>query len=409
MCGELVMRTGSIKTNAKNTMKIQPTNYLKTLIAVGFAAISMGGSAVAEKTAVKPADPRPVEAKVQIAILLDTSGSMSGLIEQAKTQLWRTVNTFIYAKKGEQVPFVEVALYEYGNDSANAENSWIREVQPLTRDLDELSEHLFSLKTNGGEEYCGAVIKKASNELKWDTSKDVYKAIFIAGNEPFTQGPIDPMVSCREAYDKDIVVNTIHCGGSEQGVAEGWKSGAALASGKYLVIDHNKVIVDIKCPQDEKIERLNERLNETYIPFGHKGKVGKMKQVSQDGNSMVKKESGANIQRAVSKASKNYSNVSWDLVDAMKDENFDLTKIAEKDLPKPMQGLDDEQRVTYVKKQTKTRIELQTQILKLNTDRNKHIAKARREKASGEKESLDEVMVKAIKEQAVLKGYSFTE
>ena len=152
------------------------------------------------------------QAKVQLAILLDTSGSMSGLIEQAKTQLWSIVNTFIQAKQNGKVPFVEVALYEYGNDGLNAENHWIRQIQPLTRDLDKISEELFALRTNGGSEFCGAVIKRAVGDLKWDTSPNTYKAIFVAGNEPFNQGPVDPASACREAIANGVIVNSIHCG-----------------------------------------------------------------------------------------------------------------------------------------------------------------------------------------------------
>ena len=401
-------RLSLFKNEHQYTMKLKPINYIKPFLTLGLIA-SMGNTAFADKPVTKPVDPRPVESKVQIAILLDTSGSMSGLIEQAKTQLWKTVNTFISAEKNGQVPFVEVALYEYGNDRVNSENSWIRQVQPLTRDLDKVSEHLFSLTTNGGSEYCGAAIQKAANELKWDSSKDVYKVIFIAGNEPFTQGPIDPMVSCREAYDRDIVVNTIHCGNYSTGVSQGWKSGAALASGDYLVIDHNKVIVDIKCPQDEEIARLNARLNDTYIPFGADGSRGKSSQLLQDSNANMKKESGAEVQRAISKASKNYSNSSWDLVDAYKDGKVDLEKVDAKKLPKEMQDLNVEQRIEYVKKQTEIRIQLKEDILKLNTARNKHVAEVRSKEAKSGEATLDEAIVKSIKIQAATKGYSFTE
>ena len=41
---------------------------------------------------------------IQMAILLDTSGSMEGLIEQAKTQLWKIVNEMALAKKHGKVP-----------------------------------------------------------------------------------------------------------------------------------------------------------------------------------------------------------------------------------------------------------------------------------------------------------------
>lgn len=110
------------------------------------------------------------QAKVQIAILLDTSGSMNGLIEQTKTQLWKVVNTFIGAKQNGRVPFVEVALYQYGMNG-NA-SPFIRAIQPLTRDLDQISEDLFALTTNGGAEYCGAVIAQATADLQWDPSPD---------------------------------------------------------------------------------------------------------------------------------------------------------------------------------------------------------------------------------------------
>ena len=129
-------------------------------------------------------DPPPHQDKVQIALLLDTSNSMDGLIDQARTQLWKVVNTFVDARRDGVAPFVEVALYEYGNNSLHVANNYIRLVEPLTRDLDELSRDLFALKTNGGEEYCGAVIQRALADLAWDPSQRTYKAIVIAGNDP---------------------------------------------------------------------------------------------------------------------------------------------------------------------------------------------------------------------------------
>ena len=105
---------------------------------------------------------------------------MSGLIAQAKTQLWSVVNEFIAAKQAGKTPVVQVALFEYGKSSLSNESRWIRQIQPLTRDLDSISKELFALSTNGGEEYCGAVIEQAVNTLSWDASPKTYKAIFIA-------------------------------------------------------------------------------------------------------------------------------------------------------------------------------------------------------------------------------------
>ena len=209
-------------------------------------------------TEVAPVNSAPDTPVVQIAVLLDTSGSMSGLIEQAKTQLWKLVNEFITAKQDGKTPVVQVALYEYGKSSLRAEENWIRQIQPLTRDLDKISEELFALTTNGGDEYCGAVIQRATKDLAWDANPKVYKAVFIAGNEPFTQGPVDSKKSCQEAIAKGIIVNTIHCGSESQGIAGNWNQGALLADGKYLVIDQNQAIVHIEAPQDKENVKLNE-------------------------------------------------------------------------------------------------------------------------------------------------------
>ncbi|HAL70785.1 MAG TPA: hypothetical protein DCP71_03330, partial [Verrucomicrobiales bacterium] len=180
---------------------------------------------------------RDNESLVQIAILLDTSNSMDGLIEQAKSQLWKIVNEFNDAKQGDKIPVVQVALYEYGNDNLSIGTNYIRQVLPFTRDLDRVSEQLFKLTTNGGSEFCGAVIRDALDKLTWDKNGKTYKAVFIAGNEPFTQGPVNSQEACKEAIQKGVVINTIHCGKQSEGENGGWRTGAALAEGRFLTID----------------------------------------------------------------------------------------------------------------------------------------------------------------------------
>src|SRR3954464_5433417 len=118
------------------------------------------------------------EPLVQLAILLDTSNSMDGLIEQTKGQLWKIVNQFINARQGGKRPQVQVALYEYGKSTLSAHNGYIRQIQPLTTDLDKISEELFALKTNGGDEYCGWVIREAVNQLAWSKGPNDLKVIF---------------------------------------------------------------------------------------------------------------------------------------------------------------------------------------------------------------------------------------
>lgn len=354
-----------------------------------------------------PAPPEPAEgqAKVQLAILLDTSGSMSGLIEQTKTQLWSIVNTFISAKQNGKVPFVEVALYEYGNDGLNSENHWIRQIQPLTRDLDKISAELFSLRTNGGSEYCGAVIERAAGDLKWDSNSNVYKAIFVAGNEPFTQGPIDPATACKAAIAKGVIVNTIHCGDERTGIDTGWKGGALLADGKFLVIDHNKAVVHVDAPQDARIQALNQKLNETYVPIGQQGQARLATQQEQDAAAQRSKQN-AFQRRALTKASANYFNGNWDLVDACAAKDFKWESVKEADLPEEMKKMSLEERKAYVAKKKAERTACQEEIRKLHEARQEFVQKELK-KLGEEDNTLDKVVAETVREQAAGKGYSF--
>ena len=139
--------------------------------------------------------------KIQLAILLDTSSSMNGLIEQAKNQLWKIVNQLAKAKNtNNEDPNIEIALYQYGNNELNALNDYIEIQSGFTGELDEISEKLFNLSTNGGEEYCGSVIQTSLNELQWSNQPNDLQLIFIAGNEPFNQGN----VSYQNAINKAI-------------------------------------------------------------------------------------------------------------------------------------------------------------------------------------------------------------
>lgn len=147
--------------------------------------------------------------KIQVALLLDTSSSMDGLIDQAKSRLWEIVNTLTTLKYEGKTPEIEIALYEYGNDGLSEKSNYIRQITPLSTDLDLISEKLFALRTNGGNEYCGAVIQDATKELKWAPENSSMKLIYIAGNEEFNQGKISYKEAISTALKNDIYVNTI--------------------------------------------------------------------------------------------------------------------------------------------------------------------------------------------------------
>ncbi len=389
---------------------MRATTLIRYLIVTAVVLLYVPGVFAAESTAptvertsiveVPPGQGKPL---VQIAILLDTSGSMSGLIDQARTELWSIVNEFIFAEQNGRAPEVQVALYEYGKNSLSRESGWIRQIVPLTTDLDKISEELFALRTNGGSEYCGWVIREATQKLAWSELPNDLKVIFIAGNEPFTQGPVDYREACKAAVTKGVIVNTIHCGSERQGINGKWKDGAVLADGRHLNIDHNRQVVHIPAPQDKEIAGLGLKLNQTYIPYGRKGRVLQERQAAQDENAR-QASPAAPIQRAVTKSSANYRNTGWDLVDAVRANQVDLDEAKEEDLPQNMREMSPEQRAAYVEAKTKERAEIQARIQQLNTQRNEDTAK---ETQKQQGDTLGSAVKQAIRAQAAAKNYTF--
>lgn len=373
------------------------THFVKSafLLVLTMLAISVVS---AQRSDTKP------KSKVQVALLLDTSNSMDGLIDQAKTELWSIVNELATAKYDGQRPELEIALYEYGNDNLESADGFVRMVSPFTTDLDAISELLFALKTNGGYEYCGQVIGEAVKELEWSKSNHDLKMIVIAGNEEFTQGEIDYKVTCKEAASKGAIINTIFCGDHDEGIRIFWKDGADRADGKYMNIDQNQEIAYIETPYDDDILNLNNQLNKTYIGYGQAGEEYAVRQEAQDMNaaSMNKK---ASVGRSVSKSSGAYKNAHWDLVDAVDEEAVELDELNAEDLPEVMQDMDKAERKAYVAEKKKERSDIQKQIQTLNGKREAYITKHRKEMA--EDATLGSALIKIVRDQALAKGFTF--
>ncbi|MBS9460785.1 VWA domain-containing protein [Flagellimonas sp. 389] len=346
---------------------------------------------------------KPSKQFVKVALLLDTSNSMDGLINQAKAQLWDIVNEFTYAKCGNETrPSLEIALYEYGNDNLASNEGYIRQVIGFSSDLDEISEKLFSLTTNGGEEFCGQVIHTSLKQLDWGKNADDLKMIFIAGNEPFTQGKLNYKDATSQAKEKDVIVNTIFCGNYEQGISTKWKNGATLTGGEYMAIDHNKQVVHIDTPYDDVIIKLNSKLNTTYISYGALGSAKKEQQSMQDSNA-AEMEEAVVVKRAVSKSSRLYKNSSWDLVDAIEDEEFELAELNDKDLPEELKGKSEKEITSYLEGKKAERTKIQRQIQDLNRKRDAYIIENQKEEAG----ELENALLSAIKNQAAKKNYKW--
>lgn len=367
---------------------------------------------------------------VDVAILLDTSNSMDGLIHQARNQLWQIVQRLSVAEKNGKEPALRVSVFEYGNTNLPATENYIRQVLPLSDDLDKVSEALFGLTTRGGDEYCGAVIGEAIARLDWSSNDDAYKSIFIAGNEAFTQGQVSYLSTCADAKEKGIIVNTIHCGDHSTGVKGMWADGAVKGGGQSFNINQDRKQVTIKCPQDKVLIELNSKLNGTYLWFGDKAKrrAWSSNQLAQDSNAAYGSFTGGSglagggfgggggkalpaapapalSKRIASKASKIYDNRARDLVDAANSDSSIVEKVEESKLPEKMQKMTPEERKKHVAKIAAERKKIQEQIKKVSKEREAHVATEL--KKLGEKsDTFGDAICSAIDKQMAEQGFS---
>ncbi|MBL7748274.1 MAG: VWA domain-containing protein [Chitinophagaceae bacterium] len=370
----------------------------KPLAVVSLVSLLSFSPAVQKSKPVAGNKPTP---KIQVAILLDVSGSMEGLIQQAKEQLWNMVTTLGKAKCTDQAqPQVELALYEYGRTTNDVAKGYVKQLSPFTNDLDEVSKILFGLKTDGGAEYCGQVIFTSIDELKWETGTDHYKVIFIAGNEDFLQGNLHYTKACNNAREKGVIVNTLYCGSYERGIAEHWNLLGECGNGSFTNIDHNAKEPDIYTPYDTTLMVLNQQLNNTYIGYGAMGIANATRQQEQDRlNYALSKQAG--MKRAEAKAKSNvYNNASWDLVDAVKADTSYFRRVDRNTLPDSLKNKTAEQLRQLVLDKTAEREKIQKEIQELSANRSKYIAevKARLIKENPNA-TLETAVEKTIKEQ----------
>ncbi len=375
------------------------------MVAAVVLVAAAGAWSVENKAApVAPAAPAVSDKHIDLVICLDTSGSMDGLIESAKQKLWAVVNELATAKPR---PNLRVGLYQYGNDGLNAETGWVQRLCPLTDDLDSVYAKLFPLKTNGGTEYVARVVRSAVNDLDWNMAKDTLRVIYVAGNEPATQdGKFGLQDICKSAASKGIIVNTIFCGGVEEGRRTGWQDAATWADGQYASIDQNSGTVVVATQYDKKLAELGAKLNTTYVAYGSAGSAGVANQTAQDTNAGSLNAPAA-AERAVAKSSGLYRNVGWDLVDAARENKVELDKVPEKDLPANMQKMTPDQRKQYLAAQAKNRETIQAEIKDISAKRDAEVKQKMAAQGLDESKSMDNAVRASIRVQAEKKAFTF--
>lgn len=345
------------------------------------------------------------EPVIQIALLLDTSNSMDGLINQAKAYLWKIVNEITRMKlDGKKIP-VEVALYEYGKSTLPKGENYLRMVVPFRRNLDEVSEALSALTTQGGEEYAGAVIWHAVENLNWSKHEKSFRSIFIAGNESFAQGEISWEMAIKKALEKGIIINTIYCGPREEGIALFWEKGAFYGRGSFAHIDQNQALVEIPTPYDEEIRRYGEEMNSTYIPYGPQGEEAFIRKNQQDAYAKAMSYAGSDVERQIFKAREQVAIQDWDLVSRFATGKQRLSQINKQNLPLEYRDLSLTELEKNILEKWEKRKKLQKNLQDLENKRREFLEE--KKKSLNQEFDLATALIKALRQQMRRKNFSW--
>ena len=346
-------------------------------------------------------DPRPGK-PIDLVLCLDTSGSMQGLIDAARTKMWEVVNELARARP---TPSLRVALLTYGSPGDVASGYVVLQTG-FTRDLDLVSERLFALGTDGGDEYVGRVVKTAVDRLDWG-GPDALKILFVAGNESADQDQVAPFRDVvKHASGLGVRVNSIYCGNPDDSDAPGWREVAALGRGKFASIEQNHGTILVTTPYDKELQDLSGKVNATYVGYGRRAEEGLLRQRAQDANAAGAAPAAA-ADRAASKASGLYSNSAWDLVDKSKEKDFDLAKVADEDLPEEMRKMTFGEKKAHLEKKTAEREQIQARIRELDGQRKEFVKAEMAKKGLDDGKALDRAIRDAIHEEGAEKGFSF--
>lgn len=349
-----------------------------------------------------PDEERPA---VDLALCLDTSGSMDGLIEAAKQKLWAIVNDFALARP---LPRLRVALLSFGNDGHDPARGWVEILTPLTEDLDLVSQELFALTTNGGTELVGRVVGSATRELDWSAGPAALRILVVAGNESADQDKELPFrTACAQAIARDIVVNAIYCGDPGDAIAPDWREVARLADGHFAAIEHASGALRIASPFDAELARLSTLVNTTYVPFGEAGSAGCSNQAWQDFNAASAGSEAAAL-RAQAKAQALYV-CSWDLVTALAQGSVRLEEVSEEALPEELRPLALDARRALLDSKAAERARIQRSIDGLAALRQAWVEEELRRQAVDPTRSFDHELRLALRRQAEAKGLVFEQ
>ena len=375
----------------------------KILLSCGLVALAnpaFGASkSESNETATKPAKPR-----IEVCFVLDTTGSMSGLIEGAKQKIWSIANEIVAARP---TPEIRLGLIGYRDRS----DEYVVRTFSLTNDIDAVYGNLRAFRAGGGgdtPESVNEALQEAVNKMDWSRDRSVLKVIFLVGDAPphmdYPEGAKYPEI-CQAAMKKDLIINTVQCGSIAE-TTPVWQEIARLSEGNFVAIPQSGNMAVIATPMDAELAELNRKVGGTLVAYG--GEVAR--------RSVMAKQRAAETAAPAVAADRLSFNASLgvavqgegELLDSLASGKAKLESLNKDELPPELQKLSAAELKAEIEKRQQERSELQAKVQKLSKQRQDYIeAERKRLAAAGKTDSFDEKVAQTIRAQAAKKGIQY--
>ncbi|WP_422377063.1 vWA domain-containing protein [Roseibium sp.] len=321
---------------------------------------------------------QPHADRIEVAFVLDTTGSMSGLIDNARRKIWSIANTISRANPNADIRMGLVAYRDFGDDYV------VRTFQ-MTPDLQEVNALLWKFRASGGGDGPEAVneaLDAGVSEIAWSRSGNTRRLLFLVGDAPphmDYQGPNYPEI-LKEARQRDITVNTVQAGDWYE-TRQYWQTIARMGGGSYIAIAQDGgLTTHYDSPWDDEILDLQRRIDQTVVPYGNRAQQRQLQ--ARIATKSYAKDHGAVAESSYLIGKGKVTTGDGDLVDDLEAGRVDLKTLPKDQLPEAVADLAEEEQRAFVAQKLAERRELSAQMKELVAKRDAHVADARKSEAS---------------------------
>lgn len=349
----------------------------------------------------------PPQKTLEMVFVVDTTGSMGGLIDGAKQKIWSIVNDVM---QRQDRPKVKVGLVAYRDNG----DAYVTQVLPLSEDLDKVYSTLMDYRAEGGgdtPENVRRALAEGVERAGWTKqNSNTAQILFLVGDAPpqnYEQEP-DVLVTTEKAVRRNMIVNTIQCGNATD-TRQIWQTIAQRGEGKFFAIAQDGGVQAISTPYDTRLAELAGKLGNTYLAYGggagEKGKMFREEQMKRQASTESKVAADAPVaaqaDRAMNKAI-NGAAYSGDLLQSIENNSVKLDAVKDDDLPDDLKKLSPAERQKEIDRRLVERKKIRDEILVLSKQRDAFIQDAK--KKAGKQDGFDAAVSSALREQMTRKG-----